>query len=294
MKKRLISCVMALSVGMTALCACSTETVESEETVVEETTVEETESVVETTETVIETEPAETLETAAEPESSAAEMYNAYLQVLQSNEQEIADAVDYFSEYSNLLPCSLVDINNDGIEELCFVTYSLRFNIYSYDEQTGSAYELGFIPMTYGTDVLFALSADGSIFEWSDGNFPEISEPFHDGEYDQYSADTFESIGCIMHCYEEDYYGDSYSFADSHDSPMRFYSDADGNITSEVIDEFNQTTSGLLDSMTVLLVNSGGADRDFNNERINEATAGIESAAMTYEDMITLLSASAR
>ena len=286
MKKRLISCVMALSVGMTALCACSAETVESEETTVEE-------SVVETTETVIETEPAETLETAAEPESSAAEMYNAYLQVLQSNEQEIADAVDYFSEYSDLLPCSLVDINNDGIEELCFVTYRLKLNIYSYDEQTGSAYELGFIPMTYGTDVLFALTADGSIFEWSDGNFPEVSEPFHDGEYDQYSADTLESIGCIMHCYEEDYYGDSYSFADSHDSPMRFYSDAEGNITSEVIDEFNQTSSGLLDSMTVLLVNSGGENRDFNNDRINEAVSGIDSVAMSYDDMITLLSASA-
>ena len=206
MKKRLISCVMALSVGMTALCACSAETLESEETVVEETTVEETESAVETTETVIETEPAETSETAAEAESSSAEMYNAYLQVLQSNEQEIADAVDYFSEYSELLPCSLVDINNDGIEELCFVTYSLRFNIYSYNEQTESAYELGFIPMTYGTDVLFALTDDGSIFEWSDANFPDIPEPFHDGEYDQYSADTLELIECSMHCYDDEFY----------------------------------------------------------------------------------------
>ncbi len=237
-----------------------------------------------------ETEPAESLETAAEIDQSDPEMYNAYLQILESKEPEIADAVDYFSEFSDLLPCSLIDINNDGIEELCFVTYPLKLNIYSYDEQTGSAYEMGFISMTYGTDVLFALTSDGSIFQWSDANFPNIPEPFHDGDYDLYSADTLESIGHSAHHYDDDFYGECYDFAESSNSnSSRFYNETEGNITSEVIDEFDQTTSGLLDSMTVLLVNSGGADRDFNNDRINEAASGINSVAMTYDDMHSVL-----
>ena len=95
-----------------------------------------------------------------------------------------------------------------------------------------------------------------------------------------------------MHCYDDEFYGETYDFTEEHGDGGRFYNDAEGNITSEVIDEFNQTTSGLLNSMTVLLVNSGGADRDFNNDRINEAVSGIDSAAMSYEDMLALLSTS--